>query len=51
MPGVTQDINDAVADVDKGSINYLLACMDAIEALTKMGSFNYQKTLYDNMRP
>jgi len=51
MSGVTQDINDAVAAVDKGSINYLLACIDAIEALTKMGSFNYQKTLYDNMRP
>jgi hypothetical protein len=51
MPGVTADINDAVAAADKGSTNYLLACIDVIEALPKMGSYNYEKPLYDNMRP
>ena len=51
MPGVTKDIEDAVESVDKNSINYLLACIEVIEALPKMASLNYQKTLYDNMRP
>ncbi|CAG5084953.1 Oidioi.mRNA.OKI2018_I69.PAR.g10779.t1.cds [Oikopleura dioica] len=49
--GVTKDIEDAVATVDTSNINYLIACAETIEALPKMGSLNYVKSLYDNLRP